>query len=247
MCTVVLLRRPDRPWPLILGANRDEMVGREWAPPGRHWPDRPEVAAGLDKVAGGSWMGVNERGVVAAILNRSGTLGPAAGKRSRGELVLDALDFPDAADAAEALAGINPNAYRPFNLVIADNRDAFWLAHRGAGALSVTPLPEEISMLTERDLNDTASPRIARYLPRFQTAPPPDPVKGDWAAWQALLEERKIDPALGEWSSLAFERPDGFGTVCHSLLALPAPGIEETPRWLFATAGTPAIWAEISV
>jgi len=84
MCTLVLLRRPGHQWPLILGANRDEMVGRPWKPPGRHWDDRPNVVAGLDELAGGSWLGVNDEGVVAAVLNRVGTLGPADGKRSRG-------------------------------------------------------------------------------------------------------------------------------------------------------------------
>src|SRR5579859_2856423 len=141
MCTLVLLRRPGENWPLILGANRDEMVGRPWQAPGRHWPDRPNVVAGLDELAGGSWFGVNDEGVVAAILNRVGTLGPAAGKRSRGELVLDALDFADAADAAWSLADLDSRAYRPFNLMIADNRDAFWLAHRGTDRITVTEIP----------------------------------------------------------------------------------------------------------
>jgi hypothetical protein len=63
------------------------------------------------------------------VLNRPGTLGPAAGKRSRGELVLEALDHADAAAAADALSDLDPEAYRPFNLVIADSRDAFWLRH----------------------------------------------------------------------------------------------------------------------
>ena len=69
--------------------------------------------------------------MVAAVLNRVGSLGPAAGKRSRGELVLEALDHADAAAAAKALADLDPEAYRPFNLLIADARDAFWLRHAG--------------------------------------------------------------------------------------------------------------------
>ena len=44
MCTLVILRRPGHAWPLILGANRDEMKDRPWSPPGRHWPDRPDPA-----------------------------------------------------------------------------------------------------------------------------------------------------------------------------------------------------------
>src|ERR1700685_676462 len=56
MCTLILLRRPGHDWPVIVGANRDEMKARPWRPPGRHWPDRPEVVAGLDELAGGSWL-----------------------------------------------------------------------------------------------------------------------------------------------------------------------------------------------
>ena len=131
MCTLMILRQPGAPWPLLVAANRDERRSRPWRAPARHWPDRPEVVAGLDVLAGGSWLGVNDYGVVAAVLNRVGTLGPAAGKRSRGELVLEALDHPDAATAALALSDLDPDAYRPFNLVIADRHDAYWLRHAG--------------------------------------------------------------------------------------------------------------------
>ena len=86
MCTLVILRRPAHDWPVLIAANRDEMRDRPWRPPARHWPDRPEVVAGLDELAGGSWLGINDHGVVAGILNRVGSLGPAPNKRSRGEL-----------------------------------------------------------------------------------------------------------------------------------------------------------------
>ena len=92
MCTLVILYRPDHDWPVLIAANRDEMLDRAWSAPARHWPDRPEVVAGRDKLAGGSWLGVNDHGVAAGILNRLGSLGPDANKRTRGELVLEALD-----------------------------------------------------------------------------------------------------------------------------------------------------------
>ena len=63
MCTAAILRRPGHAWPLILAANRDEMTGRPWLPPGRHWPDRPETVAGQDQLSGGSWLGVNDHGL----------------------------------------------------------------------------------------------------------------------------------------------------------------------------------------
>ena len=118
------------------------MLERPWLPPARHWPDRPDVVAGIDTLSSGSWLGVNDHGVAVAVLNRVGSLGPVANKRSRGELVLEALDHADARDAAGALSDIDPDAYRTFNLVIADNRDAYWLAGRtGADRVTIEALP----------------------------------------------------------------------------------------------------------
>jgi len=79
MCTVVLLSRPGHDWPVLIGANRDEMADRPWDPPARHWADRPEVVAGRDRLAGGSWLGLNDRGLVAGVLNRVDSLGPRPG------------------------------------------------------------------------------------------------------------------------------------------------------------------------
>ena len=234
MCTVVILRQPGRPWPVILGANRDEMLNRPWAPPARHWEDRPDVVAGQDKLASGSWMGLNDTGVVACILNRFGTLGPVDGKRSRGELVLEALDHPDAAAAAEALSEINPEAYRPFNMVIADNRDAWWVK-LADDKVRILPIATGITMFTAGDRNDPADPRIKTYLPRFQSAAVPDPDKNDWTAWRKLLGTTGGE---GE-RAMSFRLPNGFGTSSSSLLALPSTarafGAEKTrPIWLFA-------------
>jgi hypothetical protein len=240
MCTVVILRRPGHDWPLLLAANRDEMRDRPWRPPARHWPDRPEVVAGLDVLAGGAWMGLNDHGVAAAILNRRGTLGPAAGKRSRGELVLDALDHADASDAAGALAALDGTAFRPFNMVIADERDGFWLKSTGDGAVAVARLPDGLSMVTAYDRNDLASPRIAFNLPRFSAAAVPDPDADAWAAWERLLASREAGPDGGEEAAMNIGRPDGFGTSSSSLLALPDRTREHDrrPLWRFA-AGAP--------
>jgi hypothetical protein len=234
MCTLILLRQSGGAWPLVVAANRDEMAGRPWRPPGRHWPDRPEVVAGLDELAGGSWLGVNDHGVVAAVLNRVGTLGPAAGKRSRGELVLEALDHADAADAVDALVHLEPHSYRPFNMVVADNRDAFWLRADGH-AVDAHPIADGVHMLTAMDLDDRASPRVAAYLPRVGALAPPDPVS-DWGGWPALLGDRGGGTDGEEQPAMCFTRDDGFGTVSSSLIALPAIDVADTrpPVWLFA-------------
>jgi hypothetical protein len=220
-----MLFRPGHDWPVLVGANRDEMIDRPWQPPARHWPDRPEVVAGLDELAGGSWLGINDFGVVAGVLNRHGSLGPAAGQRSRGELVLEALDHADARAAAEALAAVEPRAYRTFNLVVADNRDALWLRHAdpsGTLPLTVTPIPAGLSMIASGDLDDSESPRIRRYRPLFLAAPTPDPARGDWAGWERLLLDDTELGENGEPNAMRFVTTRGFGTVSSALIALPA-------------------------
>jgi hypothetical protein len=245
MCTVVVLYRPEHDWPLILAANRDEMIGRPWRPPARHWADRPEVVAGQDLLAGGTWLGLNDHGVVAGILNRRNSLGPMAGMRSRGELPLEALDHAEARAAVAALENVEGRSYRSFNMVVADRRDAFWLRWSGAGngsgpgRVEAMALPPGLSMITAYDRNDDTSPRMRLYMPRFQAAPPPEPEKSDWSAWQALLASREHDPGRGPHGAMTIVTDSGFGTVSSSLLALPNPRRQGAKAvWLFA-AGRP--------
>ena len=242
MCTVIILRRPGHPWPLLLGANRDEMQDRPWKPPARHWPDRADVVAGLDEVAGGTWMGLNDSGLVACILNRKGSLGPAPGKRIRGELVLEALDHADATDAAMALKDVDPTAYRPFNIVIADNRDAWWIALTGPRApVRFERIPEGLSMFTASDRNDKKDSRIAAYLPPFRSAAVPDPdggPSGRWESWQNLLRSSETAGATSD--AMHFRTDSGFGTSSSALLALPSVEAgfgpdKKRPLWLFAS------------
>jgi hypothetical protein len=226
MCTLVVLRRPDdAAWPLVVAANRDELRSRPARPPGRHWPDRAHVRGGLDLLAGGTWLGVNDDGLVAAVLNRRGTLGPQMGKRSRGELALEALDHAEAYHAAEALRALDPDAYRPFNLVVADAADAFWLRHAGDGAITLHPIPPGLHMLEAGELDDPGSPRIARYLPQFRFVPAPEPKAGDWSAWEALLADP--GPRGGDPRHAMRIATDGeYGTVSASLVALPRHSTE---------------------
>src|SRR6202047_5138121 len=151
MCTLVILRRPEHDWPVIIGANRDEMIDRPAQPPGRHWPDR----------AGGG--------------TGHGALGPATGLRSRGELVLEALDHADAAAAAAALSQLNTAAYRSFNLIVADNRDGFWLRHADTGRVELRPLKDGLSIIASGEIDDLRTRRLELALPAFRARPAPDP------------------------------------------------------------------------
>lgn len=245
MCTLVILRRPDHEWPLIIAANRDEMADRPSSPPGRHWPDRPRVTAGRDDLSGGTWLGINDYGLVAGVLNRVGSLGPRPEYRSRGELPLEALDHAEAAVAAEALSHANPAAFRSFNLVIADVREAFWLCspgiEEGAGTheVKMAAIPAGLSMITAHGLDDPASARMSLYLERFRDADPPTPGSGpdaaDWKAWIGLLSCRESADPDDPTGAMTVVTEDGFGTVSSSLIALPRPSMAPVrPQWLFA-------------
>jgi uncharacterized protein with NRDE domain len=252
MCTMVVLTRPGHDWPVLLAANRDEMIGRPWRPPARHWPDRPEVVAGLDELAHGSWLGLNDHGVAAGVLNRFGTLGPAPDQRSRGELVLEALDHADAELAAQALADLDPGAYRPFNMIIADNRHVFWLRHAdpsGRQRLSVRALASGLAMIAAGDLDETETPRLRRYRPRFAAAPAPDPDRGDWGGWEALLTDTETTPHDGPSGAMRFLTDRGFATVSSALLALPAIGRRGVKPVFRFRAWQPASspWASIAL
>ena len=100
MCIAFILRRLQCDWPFLIASNRDEISAREWTKPARHWVDRKNIRGGLDHQAGGTWLALNDNGVMAIVLNREGSLGFLKGKRSRGELPLEALDHAEARIAA---------------------------------------------------------------------------------------------------------------------------------------------------
>ena len=230
MCTVVLLSRPAHAWPLLLAANRDERLDRAWDGPDAWWPDRPGVVAGRDRSGGGTWMAV--RGdLVAAVLNRPGSLGPALGKRSRGELPLLALDHEGAAESARTMEALDAGQWRSFNLVVADREDAWFIRGTGAGRPTAVPLaPGIVHMVTAHDPDDSASPRVRRHLPRLREVPPPEPP--DWRSWAHLIADRAGPPG----AAINVPPAAGFGTVCSSLLGIPTEG---PATWLFA-AGPPS-------
>ena len=225
MCTLITLSRPGHAWPLLCAANRDERLDRPWDPPAAHWPAQPAVIGGRDRLGGGTWMAVNDAGVLAAVLNQPGSLGPAPGKRSRGELPLLATLHSSAAAAARAIAALHGGAFRSFNLVVADRASVWFIRNDEAGELSAAPLPQGLHMVTAYEPDDLFSPRVARHLPRFRAAPAPDPP--DWASWQTLL----ADDTPPREAALSVPPLGDFGTTCASLLAISASG---QTQWWFA-------------
>ena len=130
MCTLIALHRCIVGAPLVIAANRDEFFERPAEGPALRETAGGRIVAPRDVRAGGTWLGVNAHGVVAAVTNRRCPT-PDPARRSRGLLVVDALGSASAAEAAETLEDLPIDAYNPFNLLVADADSAHVLCYDG--------------------------------------------------------------------------------------------------------------------
>jgi len=123
MCLIVFAWRPGHAQPLIVAANRDEFYARPSLPLGQ-WPELPQIHAGRDLEAGGTWLGVGADGRFAALTNIRNPHQPPA-RRSRGELVARFLagDVP-LDDYLRDVVGRSVE-YAGFNLLLG-NAEQLW-------------------------------------------------------------------------------------------------------------------------
>lgn len=170
MCTLAVYLGAFPEWPLVVAANRDEFLARPATPPTLIRSEPPCAVGGRDLVAGGTWLGVNQAGLVAGLLNRRTPAPPDPDCRSRGQLCLDVLACGDASEAA-ALAGAEPaGRYNPFNLLVADRTAAFVVSQPAGAAPRVLRLEPGLHLLTNLDVNDPRCPRIAASQRNFAAA-----------------------------------------------------------------------------
>ncbi len=132
MCLIFIAHRVCPEYPLVIAANRDEYHQR--ATQAAHlWPDMPEILAGRDLVARGTWMGLRRNGRFAAITNYRdpGKMIPDA--PSRGWLVSDFLNSQ--APAGEYLEGLREQGlrYNGFSLLVHDGDNLACYCNREGG------------------------------------------------------------------------------------------------------------------
>jgi uncharacterized protein with NRDE domain len=155
MCLVLLALDCHPQYSLVLAANRDEFYDRPTAPAG-FWSDVPQILAGRDLKAGGTWLGLDRRGRLAAVTNyRQGQREPVAG-RSRGHLVSEFL-FGDA-PAPDYLNRISREGdrYNGFNLLAGDASGMAYYSNREGW---IRPLQPAIYGLSNH-LLDTPWPKV---------------------------------------------------------------------------------------
>src|SRR6187402_1084539 len=90
MCLIAIAWQARSDLPLVVAANRDEWRDRP-AKPAHWWPERPELFAGRDLQAGGTWMGITRTGRFAAVTNFRDPSDQRSTARSRGGLVTEFL------------------------------------------------------------------------------------------------------------------------------------------------------------
>ncbi|RZL37259.1 MAG: NRDE family protein, partial [Rubrivivax sp.] len=130
MCLAAFALNAHPRFPLVIAANRDEFFARAAAPMA-WWVDRPDVLAGRDLSAGGTWFGLTRAGRLALLTNVREPGRQIAEAPSRGALVVDWLGSDESAPAfAHRLA----DGYNGFNLITADlaRHDWHWLSNRTA-------------------------------------------------------------------------------------------------------------------
>jgi len=137
VCLILFAWRMREDYPLILIANRDEYYAR----PTRdaHWWEDAPVFAGRDLEAGGTWLGVDRRGRLAAVTNVREAGGMRAGKISRGELTRGFLSGSKSPrDYLDEIGG-RAQDYAGFNLLLGDAHELWFYSNRGGEARPVAP------------------------------------------------------------------------------------------------------------
>ncbi len=169
MCLLAFLHHVHRSLPLVVAANRDELLARPAVPMTVLRSARPRILGGRDEVAGGSWLAVNEHGVVAGVTNvPSRRRDPS--RRSRGELPLALARHATAKLAVVALAReIRPADYNPCWLLVGDARSLHYVDLSGDSA-RFEELPPGIHILENRPLG-ARSPKVDRVRERLAGRP----------------------------------------------------------------------------
>ncbi|UZD53622.1 NRDE family protein [Caldimonas aquatica] len=256
MCLVALAFEAHPRFPLVVAANRDEFFDRAAAP--LHWwpprPDTPQILAGRDLQAGGTWMGVSPAGRLALLTNvrDPARMNPAA--PSRGTLVTEWLVGGHSFDAfVEAHASV---PYNGFNLLAADwgaGELRWWSNHpcargaspaaAGGSALAHAALLPPVRLTPglyglSNALLDTPWPKVRRLKQRLAETLASahsteqlierllDALSDPTPAPDEELPRTGVPLEWERWLSSAYIRtPDGrYGTRCSTVLVVEREG-----------------------
>ena len=230
--------RPGHATPLVLAANRDEFYARPALPLGP-WDDAPQIIAGRDLEAGGSWLGITEQGRFAALTNIRAARQPRGG-HSRGELVAGFLRGNDSpAEYLRQVAG-RLEDYAGFNLLVGDRNELHVLNSREGLPRA---LEAGIHGLSNAELNtpwpklERARAGLVKTLAQPTLAALLALLEDDWQPPPELLPDTGIDPRWERMLGSIFIRSDDYGSRASTALVVNADGSFEMAERSFGSQG----------
>ncbi|CAD5203185.1 NRDE family protein [Pseudomonas sp. FEN] len=225
MCLIVFAWRPGHAQPLIVAANRDEFYARPSLPLAQ-WPETPQVYAGRDLEAGGTWLGIGAGGRFAALTNIRNPHQPVA-PRSRGELVAGFLGEELPIDQYLAEVREKSPEYAGFNLLLGTT-DALW--HFNSHEGEPRQLTEGVYGVSNAGL-DTPWPKLLKARAALSWAladPRPETLLamlGDpTTAPLAELPDTGVGLATESLLSSVFIASPSYGTRASTVLIVHADG-----------------------
>ena len=246
MCLIVIGWRVHPDYPLVVAANRDEFHARPTAR-ADFWADAPEVIAGRDLEAGGTWLGIARDGRFAAVTNvREAAV--AKGLRSRGGLTRDFLVGRHR--AADYVGEIDRAGFSGFNLLVSDNDSLWYCSNRGAQSLELVPGVYGLS----NHLLDSPWPKLLTARQGFSRAlaslPDPAPMFAILADDEIVPDAELPDTGVPlEWErrlSAIFVRSEPYGTRASTVVMLAADGGITFEERSFGPNGQPLQSSRIS-
>jgi uncharacterized protein with NRDE domain len=236
VCLLIALFQVIPDAPLMVAANRDERLDRPAVAMTVLRAASPRILGGRDELAGGTWLAVNEHGVVAGLTNQPSADGRDPGKRSRGELPLAFTAHKTAAEAVAAVrAELNPADYNPCWMLVGDRQSLFSVGIAGGSAPEVEQLGPGLHILENAPLRArSAKADLVRQLVASERALRPAGPAGTQAALDAVLAlhqpaiaEPRTDDTGRTWPpeiSAPCVHTDAYGTRSAMTVCLPAGG-----------------------
>ena len=221
MCTLAFYFQQFEGYPLVIAANRDEFFSRPSEPPSI-LARKPIVLAGTDRVAGGTWLGVNEHGLVAGILNRrSSTKRAETAVRSRGLLCLDMLSARNPEQARSLLDKEEGSSYQPFNLLIA-NAEAAFVSYNQGENISSHKLQKGLHVLSNSSIDDSRSQKLEHAHALFSSAGErfvPGQATDSWLpSVKRALSDHTLGSEFSDPKDAICVHTEAYGTVSSSLI-----------------------------
>lgn len=206
MCLILFAYRTHPEYRLILAANRDEFFARPTEPLA-FWPDEPEILAGRDLQAGGTWFGISPDGRFAAVTNFREPQSNRPDALSRGKIPLDYLKSGLAPDTFCRTANTAWHNCNGFNLIAGDRQQLVYASNRTTEPRLLEPGLYGLS----NHLLDTPWPKVARGKKRLQKL---------LAAMNPLDHEQIFSLLSDTWQPPEGVLPDtGIGQEWERLLA----------------------------